>query len=279
MNNRLGIYFFYDKDGTVDEYVFHFLRELKILTNRIVFIANGFIKEEYIKEINSITNEIILRENTGLDVYALKYTLNYIGFENLGNYDEVIYCNSTFFGPIFPLEDMFNCMDTKKGLDFWGITQHPDYKTNNENIPSFNLNPYGYIPKHIQYYFVVYRNRLLKSKEFCEFFKNMPIINDYFDAVGLFETVFTKHFEDLGYEWGTYVNYIDENMNYPLLYKPYDVVYKYKCPIIKRKSFYLENELTEKYNTLKQNCKILNYLKDNNLYDTNMIIKNINRSK
>lgn len=278
MKNRLGIYFFYDKDGIVDDYVFYFLKSLKKVTNKIIFIANGHILQEYSNLLNSIVDKLYIKENKGFDAFAYKYVFDNIGWDEASKYDEVVLCNSTFLGPIFSLEDMFLKMDERENLDFWGITQHPDYLYDTENIPAFNINPYGYLPKHIQYYFVVYRNKLLRSNELHEFYKSLPTINEYFDTVGLFETVFTKRFEDLGYKWDTYIKYDENNsINYPLLYKPYEMITKYNCPILKKKSFYLENELTIKYNTKEQVDNVIKYLKDNNLYDVNLILKSCYR--
>ena len=192
MKNRLGIYFIYDEKGIMDEYAFFFLSAYKKLLNRLIVVINGELKQEYIDRLKSLNYEVLVRENKGLDVYAYKHAFDYVGFNNLSEYDEVIYCNSTFFGPIYNLEDMFECMDKNENLDFWGITQHPDYKVDNEDIPAYNINPYGYLPKHIQNYFMVYRNSFVKKKDLYDFWNNLPEINGYFDSVGLFETVFTK---------------------------------------------------------------------------------------
>lgn len=278
MNNRTAVYFFYDKDGIVDNYVLYFLNELKKIANRIVFVANGFINEECEENIKNITKEIIIRKNIGYDAHAYKEAFDYIGWEKLKDYDELIYCNSTFFGPVYSLENMFEQMNEKNDLDFWGITQHPDYLENKDDIPAFYINPYGYLPKHIQHYFVVYRKKFIKSKELFDYWKNLPKINNYFDSVGLFETVFTKHFEDLGFNWETYINY-NGDLNYPLLYKPYDVVVKYKCPIIKRKSFFINNTLSNLNSTKDQSEKLLKYIENNNMYNIKLIYDNIRRTK
>lgn len=39
--NRIGIYFFYDKDGIVDDYVPYFLEKLKPFCRRLVVVASG----------------------------------------------------------------------------------------------------------------------------------------------------------------------------------------------------------------------------------------------
>lgn len=280
MKNRIGIYAFYDENGIVDDYVFHFLFLLKKITTRIVFVSNGPIKKEYINMLNRITGEILIRENTGFDVYAYKYAINHIEFNKLEKYDEVILCNSTFFGPINGLENIFLEMDKKEDLDFWGLTQSPDYFVDTDEIPAFYINPYGYIPKHIQSYFVVYRNKFIKTKHLRDFWNNLPMINSYAEAVGLFETVFTKYFEDLNYKWDTYLHYENDekNINYPLLYKPYEVIVGYKFPIIKRKSFFIDDSLSIKYKTKDSVRKLIQYLNDNSCYDVDLIYKNITRT-
>lgn len=280
MKNRIAIYAFYDEEGIIDDYVYYFLNALKKLAKRIIFVSNGPIKQEYINIISKITNEILIRDNVGFDAHAYKYAFDYIGFKNLNKYDEVISCNSTFFGPIYELENVFLKMEKNENLDFWGITQHPDYFVDSKDNSEFCINPYGYIPKHIQSYFIVYKNRLLSSNYFYNFWDSLPMINNYKEAIELFETVLTKHFSDLGFKWDTYIKYNEKliKINYPLLYKPLDVVKEYNCPIIKRKSFFLENELTIQYSTKKQIEKLFQFLKNNNLYNIDFIKNNVERT-
>ena len=120
---RVAIYFFYDKDGVVDRYVNYFLEDFKQNLDRLIVVCNGKLTPEGREEFSKYTNEIIVRENKGFDVWAYKEGIEYIGWDNLKNYDELIMLNMTIMGPIYSFKEMFDEMDSRKELDFWGITK------------------------------------------------------------------------------------------------------------------------------------------------------------
>lgn len=200
-NNRLLIYFFYDDVGIIDNYILFLLKSIKKHTRRIVFISNVSIKKNN-NELIKIADDVVIKENYGFDAYAYKYAFDYVGWNELREYDEIICCNSTFFGPIKSFDTMFEEMSKKENdnLDFWGITKHQGYSENVLNIPKYETNPYGFIPEHIQSYFVAFRKNLFMQEVFKDYWDNMPVIEDYFDAVCKFETVLTKYFSNAGFK-------------------------------------------------------------------------------
>ena len=191
---RLGICFFYDQDGIVDDYVTYLLDDLIKSMQDMVVVCNGFLNADGRKVFNKYTKDIIVRENKGLDVWAYKTALDYIGWERLQEYDEIILLNATIMGPIYPFAEMFQKMD-KRDLDFWGITKY-----GKEEFDPFGCNPYGYIPEHIQSHFMVYRRTLINSQEFQSYWNNIPEINSYKESVGMHESYFTKYFADKGFK-------------------------------------------------------------------------------
>ena len=87
----------------------------------MLVICNGDISKEGKERFNEIADEVIVRPNQGYDITSYKLALKKINYNATGQYDEVILCNSTLFGPFYPFEEMFNDMRLKD-LDFWGIT-------------------------------------------------------------------------------------------------------------------------------------------------------------
>ena len=272
---RAAVYCFYDRFGIADDYVIAYLKGLKKVCKRIVVVVNGLLTEESEIAIRTVTDEIIIRKNEGFDAWAYKTGLEYIGWDKLAEYEEVVICNSTVFGPVYPFKEMFDRMSEKEDLDYWGITFHPEIR------PFKTPNPYGYIPEHIQFYFVVMRRRFTKAPELKTFWDNLSPINTYDEAVGLAETYFTKYFSDKGFKWDTYVNYSfgkDETTHYILLFDPYKAVTKYRSPVIKRKLFFLEPFSTYASSIGEKITLLMDYIKKNRLYDTNMIYNNIIRT-
>ena len=272
-HQRVAVYFFYDLYGKADGYVYTFLNGLKEIADRVVVVINGSLEEASEAKMREITDEIIIRENTGYDVYAYKAAFEYIGWEELQKYEEVVYCNSTVFGPIYPFKEMFDKMSEQEELDFWGITSHPVLMT------ADTLNPLGYIPEHIQHYFVVYRKKFTASEDLKLYWDTLPPITSYDETVGLHETVFTRHFSDLGYKWDTYVKYDpeQEGTQYVLMYDPLKAAEKFRSPVIKRKLFFLENIFVTSNSIGEKVTALLGFLEKNALYDTDLIYENIIR--
>lgn len=158
--NRLGIFFFYDKDGIVDDYITYMLEDMKKNVSDLLVVCNGKVTPEGRQKLQDITDDVIVRENTGFDVWAYKEGMQYYGWDKLSFYDEVILFNFTIFGPLYPFKEMFDEMD-QRDLDFWGITTY-----HGAPYDPFGKIKYGYLPEHIQSHFIVVRNDMLVSYEF-----------------------------------------------------------------------------------------------------------------
>lgn len=273
-NNRLAIYFFYDADGIADRYIEYYLRELSKVIDRLIVVVNGTLSPEGRDLFLQFTDEIIVRENTGLDVWAYKTALEYAGWDELSKYYEVILSNHTLMGPVYPFQEMFDEMDKRGELDFWGITK---YLQVNQNP---NENPYGYIPEHIQSHFVVYRKKFLKTRELKKYWDDIPPIYNYSDSIGKHESYFTKYFGDKGFRWDTYVNNSAEKnfSEYLLVNAPVKAIVEYKCPVFKRKSFFQKHDDNLHGTMGEAASELLRFLREETTYDTDMIFENIIRT-
>lgn len=271
---RLGIYFFYDKDGVVDDYIPYLLQDLVKSLTDLVIVCNGKLTPEGRTTFGRFTKQIIVRENKGLDVWAYKTALDYLGWEQVATYDEVVLLNATIMGPIYPFSEMFFEM-SKRDVDFWGITKY-----GKEEFDPFGCNPYGYVPEHIQSHFMVFRKSFVSSVEFQKYWNEMPEINSYKESVGIHETSFTKRFADMGFRWDVYVNTDEYDIltTYPLIFYPKELVRNLRCPIFKRRSFFQDYNYVIN-NTLGQpTVELYEFLKQSGLYDVEMIWQNILRT-
>ena len=269
---RLIIYFMYDKDGVIDDYVPYMLRELKKNATEILFVCNGKLTAEGRAKVQEITPKILVREHEGFEVWAYKTGLEYYGWEKITSFDEVIMMNFTIMGPVYPLEEMFTTMD-KKDLDFWGITKFHEYK---EGDP-FGTIPYGYIPEHIQSHFIAVRKDMLNSLEFQTYWEKMGMIHDYREAVGCHEAIFTKKFADAGFGWDVYADLEDGYNNHPVLCATRRMIEEKRCPIFKRRSF-MQNYDNILHDTMGETAiEAYEYIDKHTDYDVDMIWQNILR--
>lgn len=272
-DNRLLIYFFYDKDGIVDSYVDYMLADVTKHVNELIVVCNGALCDDGKKVFEKYTKNVIVRENKGFDVWAYRTALESVGLENLKNYSEVIMMNFTIMGPLHPFSEMFDVMD-KKDVDFWGLTLF-------HGVPydPFNKIKFGYLPTHIQSHFIAVRRDMLASEDFIEYWKNMPMITCYEEAIGWHEAIFTKTFEDLGYKWDAYIDTRDaEDSCYcPIIMQPMELVRDRKCPIFKRRSFFHDYRDILEFTTGEPAIELFNYIKNHTDYDADMILENIIR--
>lgn len=212
LKKRVCVFCFYNEKGIIEQYVCDLLQQLKEVSQRIIIVSNGSIEVEETKKLREYSNEIIQRENIGLDIGAYKDVFEkYLSVEEASMYDDLVLCNDTFYGFFTPLEYIFNKMDAKN-VDIWGL-----------NIIDRVL------IKHIQSYFLVFSGKGIKA--IYEYFKNAEYVSSYGEAVAFIETRLLKYFESKNLKYAAYtdIHCTDVYTN------PYDCVVKYGLPILKRK--------------------------------------------
>ena len=272
--NRAAIYVFYDKDGIVDSYVIHMLQELSFVCGKIVVVCNCQVNEKGKEALSSITEDIVIRENEGFDAWAYKAGITYIGWDNLGSYDELVLLNDSVFGPIYPFDDMFEAMEPKN-LDFWGITKH------GQLFDSLKKKKQIY-PEHIQSYFYTITKKMFLNPEFKKYWNNLRMPRSWKETVSLFEARFTEHFAGLGFTWDVYVNTDEELGEFSdvdqILQMLYELIKTYRCPVVKRKSFSIDYGNFLAFTLGDSTRKAFDYIKNSTDYNTELIWDHILRA-
>ena len=171
---RLGIFLAYDAEGILDEYVFHLLRDLRENLTDLIIMVNGRLTEASRARLQAFTPDLHVRPNTGFDYGAWKEALlQHGGLDRLAGYDELVLCNDSFFGPLYPFAEVFAGMEGR-ALDFWGLTVHG-------RVRSMGQCPYGDRPRYLQTYFVVFGKRLISSPAFRAFWEQQPVCQHVYE--------------------------------------------------------------------------------------------------
>lgn len=273
---RLGLFVFYDRDGIVDDYVIYLLNDLMENLDDLVVISNSDLNKNEKKKFTKFTNNIIIRENKGLDAGALCEYFNV--HEEYKKYDEVVYLNDTFFGPLYPFKKVFEKMDAKKDLDFWGLSLG-------------HITPDGYhiyedkiIHDHLQSFFIVFRKKLVNSDVFKNYWRNYDIekMLSFYDVVTKHELTFTKYLSDNGFKYDSYVvdSYygIEPSRNFNnYFHNSSTQVIIDKAPFFKRKMFATDQGTMLYMTDSNELRKVMNYIETKTDYDTNLIWKNLLR--
>ncbi len=265
---RLAIYVHNDSAGRVQDYIIHCLKGLQEVVNEILVVVNGNISYEGRRKLESLNVGILVRDNIGFDWSGWKAGIEYYGYDKIAEYDDLLLTNNTFYGPVYPFSEMWDEMD-KRDCDFWGINKHP--KLNylfDANIPESTM------LEHIQSYWLVFRNRLLKAPEFKEYWEKQKVHTNYSEMVGLGETKLTNYFENRGFKSECYIDFekYRDLINSNPTFLTYKQVVEDRSPIIKRKYFMYNvitgiSELVVGY----QPRKLLDFLEKEKLYDTKLI--------
>ena len=229
---RLCIYLVYDKQQIVDKYIGYMLSELKSCVEKLVVVYNStqIVRGAHILEMYA--DEIFMRENLGFDAGGFKDALcEYIGWDKVLQYDELMLVNDSMFGPFRSMNSIFAEMD-QYPVDFWGLIKHG----NRDNGSA------GYIYEHIQSFFLVIRYRMLHSRQFKEYWEEMPYYLIFEEVIKKHEIRFTKYFADLGYSYATLADTsandsIDKANNYSQYATlSYELIKKRNFPFLDRKS-------------------------------------------
>lgn len=241
---RLGIFVFYDKEGIVDGYVRYLLKTMREHVTHMAVVCNGTLTANGRTILQKLSDELFLRENKGFDAMALKMAFTeYIGWDRIISYDEVVFFNDTFYGPLYPWQEVFDEMD-RRDADFWGLTREA------ESSDYFSCHEKK-IPAYIQSYFYAFRSKALCHPWFQEYWNIFDSTDWIFsDVTEKHERVFTKLLEEQGFSWDTYINAESFESSEPqqnfvqYYYIAYELIKEFRCPVIKRKNFIMKH-LTE----------------------------------
>lgn len=225
---RLLIYVVYDRRGDVEEYIAYALRALREQCTTILAVVNGLLTDEGRKRLEPVVDDILVRENRGFDIWGYKQGLDAVG-DDIGEYDEVILANDTWFGPVQPFGPVFSRMDVRP-LHFWGMTDHV-------RVEPHPFTQTGYLPYHLQSYWVAVRREMFLSREWQDYWRDLPAMDSYSDAVVKHEGVFTEHFTDRGFIGEVaFPTFTDKVENHAVLYA--EQLLEAGCPTLKRRPFF-----------------------------------------
>lgn len=191
--DRLALYVFYEPHGILRPYVRYYLKELLQIAKNVLLIANGELTNESKKALDALGVRWMQRENRGLDFCAWKAGLAYVGWDKVRQYDELVLCNCSCYGPAYPFSETFDRMEDRD-CDFWGINRQPDQ-------PNKLIGPDGDrfpMTEHIQSYFYVFRKRALQLEAFRLWWDNLVEAGSYWEEIQEHELKFSGYLEQAG---------------------------------------------------------------------------------
>lgn len=232
--NRAAVFAHYDKDNLIDDYVVYYLKALRGLCDKLVFVTCNEISDVEMAKLDGLVDFTIAEKHDEYDFGSYKRGFLYLqDAGHLANTDELIFANDSCFAPLYPLEPIFEKMENQ-GCDFWGITKNR-FGADKKDDKFFTV-----IRPHIQSYFLVFTKKVFQEPVFADFIKSikhheqkMDIIINY--EIGLSELLVNNGFKDDTYVKDYY------RFNHTLYSFWRELITKSKLPLIKCSIFRLVN--------------------------------------
>ncbi|WP_439902701.1 rhamnan synthesis F family protein [Microbacterium azadirachtae] len=195
---------------------------------RVLVVVNGSLSEEGRAKLEPVSDEILVRDNVGFDIWAHKDALDHVG-EAIGEFDEVLLTNDTWFGPVRPYGPVFERMG-ERPVHFWGMTDHVRQEPN-------PFTGKGVLPYHLQSFWIAVRREMFLSEAWRRYWAELPEMPSYFDAVLKHEAVFTETFAQAGFTHDVAFPEGDYPTEHPALFNP-DLLVEDGCPLVKRRPLF-----------------------------------------
>ncbi len=209
----IAVFAHFDKDNLIDDYVVEYLQELKKVAEKIIFVSDcNIIDSEYLK-INDLCDKIIAKRHEEYDFGSYKRGINEL-LDIINDYDHLIIANDScyLFRSLIPV---FQEMESRDGIDFWGLSQNTD----------------GY-PEHIQSYFVVFNKKIFCNQDFLNFFANVKKLDSKKSIIEDYEIGLTTKLLELGFKKSSFIEKVFKSnpMNY---YVFFNEIINANFPLIK----------------------------------------------
>ena len=219
---RYAVFAGYNADKTIHPYVITYLKGLNEVTDGVVYIADSELLPEEKKKLEGLVLYTEHKPHGEYDWGSYKRGFNWLKSNGyLKKADEIILANDSCYAPMNSFMPMFKVMSKRKNLDFWGDSQNTMFSP------------------HLQSYFLVFRKRVITSKNFAIFINHIKHYDDHREYILQYETKLTQYLASFGYKWDSYIpyqqlanfEYTDKN-SYPLT-----LIRDYSHQFLKRRTF------------------------------------------
>ena len=172
---RIAIFASYDRNGVIAPYVTYYLQGLKTVADKIIFIADNDVNSDEADKIKDIVAYNRCEHHGCYDFGSYRRGFEWAEQNGLlEDADELIFCNDSCYGPIFPFEEAFAKME-KRDCDFWGMVSSCQIRF------------------HLQSNFLVFKKNVFSSEIFKSFVKSFEAQKDFWNYVLMYETRFAEH--------------------------------------------------------------------------------------
>ncbi|CRF35697.1 hypothetical protein BRSU_2811 [Brachyspira suanatina] len=255
---RLAIFAGYDKDNIIDDYVVYYIKELKKIAD-IIYVSDCNILENELAKISEYCINIINGRHGEYDFGSYKRGYIYAKENNiLQNYDYLILCNDSCYGPFFNFQKIVENIESKNS-DIWGIFKY---------LKDIDFE------EHLQSYFLAMTKNIFLSNWYSSFLLSVKKEENKKDIIKKYEIGMSILFKNHNCSMSSFLDssFIENpsNNSIPSVYALEAISYGFpllKIAIFGEPTFFFLNK--EK---IKKIFKIIQP------YDKNIIINHLNRT-
>ncbi len=250
---KLGVYCITETTGVIDEYVYYMLEQVRKSFDTIIVCTTKATAKTAVERLAKYAEHVVKYDDKNVKANSF---LSVLGIETFRKFDSVTIWDDTLFGPVFPVEEMFETMEFQN-FDFWGLFRNYTRYLPNGKIVKDQLFPH----------FVVLNKKVINSEALEKF-----IAYNFNSEEVIQELIF--HLEYAGFQWDTYADTIayrggipSENVDISVLYA-YDLLRQQRCPFVNiealRNTYFLPGGDETPYRTLQ-------FIKNKTDYNVNYI--------
>lgn len=186
-NHRIAIYAHYDAQDRLRPFVLRYLKSIRDCGFSVIFVTTSNLTKNTLCNLDSLVKSVYVEPNIGFDFMMWSRVINTARIKYAR---ELLLTNSSIFGPSRPLDEIFLKM-SGRGCDFWGLTE--------------NMAP----RRHIQSYFLVFRERTLAHPAFQQFWSSVLPYRTKWQTILSYELGLTQFLEDNGLKSDALIRWSD----------------------------------------------------------------------
>ena len=229
-HHRVAVFASFSSKGKVADYIIYYLKNLKKVCDAIIFVTDNPLLPSEADKIKDLVFHIEAKRHGEYDFGSYERGLAYLRKEQLlASDDSLILCNDSCYGPIYPFEPIFEEMEKRENVDFWGLA------SNNE------------VTYHLQSYFLVFSPKVMTSFDLDSFLNKTAKEYNTRQIILKYEVQLTPYLQNLGYNAASYLPDIIETPTWSQVkinktIFPYTIISQYHFPLIKKKVFFPDVE-------------------------------------
>lgn len=223
---RTAVFAAFSSTGRIPGRDFPYLRGLAKVADNVVFVSSAPLFPDEAAKLDGLVSEVLWEPHREYDFGSYKRgrrLAEECGLLDPSVADELILCNDSCFGPVFPFAEPFSAM-ASRNCGFWGLTANTEQGM-----------------EHLQTYFMVFRRAVLDDPALGRFLDGVQALAGRNSVVVLYETELTKVLRAAGFSFDSFVPRdfcaeVEYGLSPSPVQRPLTTMSRFRMPLVKVKA-------------------------------------------